>query len=351
MKRIFLTLMVLAAVAGAALADRVDDYLAHEMERHQVPGLSLAVIRDGKTVKAQGYGLSSLELGVPVTPETVFEIGSLTKQFTATCVMMLVEEGKIALDDPIGKYLEVPEEWKAITVRHLLTHSSGIKTYTVLGGFEASRHLPVKAFIEKLAAHPLAFAPGESFAYCNSGYNLLGFIIEKVSGESYWKFLSARLLNPLGMTSTRNRDQKTIILHRASGYEKENETLINRDPDLTDVFSAGAIVSTVLDLVKWNAALDSGKLLKPSSLQQMWTPFTLNGGKISSYGFGWRVDGSKGRKNIGHGGSTSGFSASLQRFPDDKLTLIVLCNSGEPNIATTLARGIAEIYLVESSNR
>lgn len=340
----FQAVMVLAALAGPVRADRVDEYLASQMERRQIPGVSLTVIRDGKTIKAQGYGLANLELRVPVTPETVFEIGSLTKQFTATCVMMLAEEGKVALDDTIGKYLEVPESWKAITVRHLLTHSAGIKSYTGLAGFEASRHLTAAAFIEKLAAHPLAFTPGDSFAYCNSGYNLLGFIIEKVSGESYWKFLSARVLNPLGMTATQSRDQKTVVLHRAAGYEKENETLINRDPDLTDVFSAGAIVSTVLDLTKWNAALDSGKLLKASSLQQMWTPFKLNGGKISTYGFGWRVEDSKGRKNIGHSGSTSGFSASLQRFPDDKLTLIVLCNSGEPNIATTLARGIAEIY-------
>jgi len=344
MKRMFLTVLVLAALAGRIYADRVDDYLAAQIAQRQIPGLSLAVIRDGKTIKSQGYGLANLELRVPVIPETVFEIGSLTKQFTATCVMMLVEEGKIALDDPVSKYLEVPEAWKAITVRHLLTHTSGIKTYTALPGFEASLHLTVRAFIDKLAAHPLTFAPGESFAYCNSGYNLLGFIIEKVSGESYWKFLSARILNPLGMSSTRSRDQKTVILHRASGYERENDALVNRDSDLTDVFSAGAIVSTVPDLVKWNAALDSGKLLKSSSLQQMWTPSKLNSGKISSYGFGWRVDESKGRKNIGHSGSTSGFSASLQRFPDDKLTLIVLCNSGEPNVATTLARGIADIY-------
>jgi CubicO group peptidase (beta-lactamase class C family) len=322
----------------------VDDYLTAQIERHHIPGLSLAVVRDGNTIKAQGYGLASLEVRVAVTPETVFEIGSLTKQFTAACVLMLVEEGKLALDDSISKYLEVPELWKAITVRHLLTHTSGIKTYTTLTGFEASRHLTAKEFIDQLAAHPLASAPGETFAYCNSGYNLLGFIIEKVSGESYWNFLSARILKPLGMTSTQSRDQKTIILNRAAGYEKEKETLINRDPGLTDVFSAGAIVSTVLDLVKWNAALDSDKLLKLASRDQMWTPFKLNGGKKSSYGFGWRVDDSKGRKNIGHSGSTSGFSASLQRFPDDKLTLIVLCNSGEPNIATTLARGIAEIY-------
>src|SRR4051794_30742506 len=149
-------------------ADNVDEYLAAQMQRRQIPGLALAVIRDGKPIKTRGYGLANLELRVPATPETVFEIGSITKQFTATCVMMLVEEGKVGLDDSIRKYLEAPEAWKAITVRHLLAHSSGIKTYNNLPGFEASRHLQAKEFMEQIAVHPLAFPPGEAFAYCNT---------------------------------------------------------------------------------------------------------------------------------------------------------------------------------------
>ena len=332
------------ALALPAQADKVDNYVAGEMQRRQLPGLALAVVRDGKTIKARGYGLANLEWRMPVTPETVFEIGSLTKQFTAACIMILEEEKKVGLDESISRYLEVPAAWKAITVRHLLTHTSGIKSYTNLPGFEAARHLNQKAFIDKISTQPLEFAPGEAFAYSNTGYNLLGFIIEKISGQSYWQFLSGRILHPLGMNATQSRDQRTIILHRASGYEKDNETLANRDPELTDVFSAGAIVSTVLDLAKWTGALDSDKLLTPSSREQMWTPFKLKSGEPSLYGFGWRVDDYKGRKNIGHSGSTSGFSASLQRFPKDKLTLIVLCNSGEQNIATTLARSIAEHY-------
>jgi D-alanyl-D-alanine carboxypeptidase len=342
--RSFRVWLFLAALAIPARADKVDDYLAAQMQRRQIPGVALAVIRDGKTIKAQGYGVASLELREPVTPETVFEIGSLTKQFTAACVMLLVEQGKVGLDDSIGKYLEVPESWKGITVRHLLAHTSGIKNYTNLPGFEASRPLSPLEFIRKLSAYPLASAPGEAFAYCNSGYNLLGFIIEKVTGQSYWQFLRERIFDPLGMASSRSRDQKAVILNRAAGYEKENGKLVNRDSDLTDVFSGGAIVSTVLDLAKWNAAVDSAKLLPRSHWEQMWTPFKLNSGRLSLYGFGWRVDDYKGRRNIGHSGSTSGFSASLQRFPDDKLALIVLCNSGEQNIATTLVRGVADLY-------
>jgi CubicO group peptidase (beta-lactamase class C family) len=322
----------------------VDDYLAAQMQTRQIPGLALTVFREGKNIKTVGYGVANLELRAPVTPETVFEIGSLTKQFTATCIMMLVEQGKVGLDDSISTYLEVPDSWKAITVRHLLSHTSGIKTYNNLPGFEAARHLASKEFIQKIAVYPLASAPGDTFVYCNTGYNLLGFIIEKVSGQSYWQFLSEHIFLPLGMNSSRSRDQKAVILHRAAGYEKQGERLINRDPELTDVFSAGAIVSTVVDLAKWHSALGSEKLLQRPHWEQMWTPFKLNSGKLSSYGFGWRVDDYKGRKNIGHSGSTSGFSASLQRFPTDGLTIIVLCNSGEQNVATTLARGIADIY-------
>lgn len=340
-----LAFLLLTLLATPAVADKVDDYVSGEMQRRQVPGLALAVIRNGKTFKTKGYGMANLELRVRATPETVFEIGSLTKQFTAVCIMMLVQEGKLGLDDPMDKYLDVPVAWKAITLRHLLTHTSGIKNYTNVPGFEGSRHLTTKEFVEKISAYPLASTPGETFAYCNSGYNLLGFIIEKISAKNYWQFLAERILNPLRMTSTQSRDQRVIIASRAAGYEKEKDRLINRDPDLTDVFAAGAIVSTVLDLAKWNAALDSDRLLSRSSRETLWTSFKLNAGKLSLYGFGWRVDDYKGRKNIGHSGSTSGFSASLQRFPQDKLAIILLCNSGEPNVATTLARDIADFYL------
>jgi len=343
-KQMFAVFLVLASLAFPLCAEKMDDYVAAQMGQRRIPGVALAIIHDGKTIKAQGYGMANLELSVPVTMATVFEIGSLTKQFTAACIMLLVQEDKLRLDDSIGRFLDVPESWKMITVRHLLAHTSGIKTYTDLPGFEVLRHLKPQEFIEKISAFPLAFAPGEAFAYCNSGYNLLGFIIEKVSGQSYWDYLSARILIPLGMTSTRSRDQKAIIAHRAAGYEIGKEKLVNRDSDLTEVFSAGAMVSTVSDLVNWDAALDSEALLRRSSREQMWTPFKLNSGKPSLYGFGWRVDEYNARKNIGHGGSTSGFSASLQRFPEQKVTLIVLCNSGEHNVATILARGLADLY-------
>src|SRR5205823_14709426 len=169
-----------------------------------------------------------------------------------------------------------PPAWRGITIRHLLTHTSGIKNYTGLDGFELRRHLSAAAFVEQIAAYPGDFAPGDSWKYCNTGFNLLGFIIENVSGMTYWDFLRERIFRPLGMNQTTDRLPSAIILNRADGYEQTNHVLVNRDYDLTDVFSAGAIVSTIKDLAKWNAALDGENLLKGAAKEQMWTPVRLN---------------------------------------------------------------------------
>ena len=345
-KQIALAVIVLSClIHKSARADKVDDYIKTEMEKRQIPGLALTIILDGKETKTAAYGFANLELKVPVQPETVFEIGSITKQFTAAGILLLQQEGKLSVDDRINKFFaSLPETWTNITVRHLLNHTSGIKSYTGLDGFELTKHLTQEQFVKKLVAFPMEFAPGDEWKYCNSGYNVLGFIIENVSGKKYWEFISQKIFSRLGMLTTTNREPSSIIPNRAHGYEKKNGVLINRDYDLTDVFSAGEIASTVGDLAKWNAALDSGKLLTAASKSQMWTSGKLNHGKLTNYGFGWQVEPYEGHKNIGHSGSTSGFSASLQRFPDDKICVIVLCNSDETNVATTLAKAIGSFY-------
>jgi CubicO group peptidase (beta-lactamase class C family) len=189
----------------------------------------------------------------------------------------------------------------------------------------------------------MEFAPGESWKYCNTGFSLLGYIIENVSGKNYWDFMSERIFQPLGMAATTNRLPSLIIPNRASGYEQTNHLHFNRDYDLTEVFSAGAIASTVGDLAKWNAALDGETVLNAPSKERMWTPAKLNDGKPTKYGLGWYVDQVEGHRNIGHGGSTSGFSATIQRFPDDKLAIIILTNTDE-QIATTLAKKMATFF-------
>ena len=349
MKRLICTLFGLVGLAlkpEFAVADKVDVLLKSEMQKHQIAGLSLMVVKNGRQIKAQGYGVANLEWNVPVTKETVFEIGSITKQFTAACILMLVQDGKLSLDDKISQHLaNTPASWSNVTVRHLLTHTSGIPNYTVLDGFELTKHLTQEQFIQKLGVHPLAFQPGDAWAYCNSGFSLLGYIVENTSRQNYWDFLRARIFQPLGMTMTGNRTPGVIIPNRAAGYELARHVSINRDYDLTDIFSAGAIVSTVVDMAKWDAALNGEQLLTKASKEQWWTPAKLNDGKIQNYGFGWFLDPLNGHKDIGHGGATSGFSCSIQRFPDDGLSVIILCNANELGIATTLAKAVAEQYL------
>jgi len=327
-----------------ARADPVDDYIKSQMNEHRIPGLALTIIQEGKPKKTAAYGLANIELKVPVTPETVFEIGSITKQFTAAGILLLAQDGKLSVEDRISRYLKgVPDTWTNITIRHLLTHTSGIKSYTGLDGFELTKHLTQAQFINQIGKQPLDFPPGDSWKYSNTGFNLLGFIIENVTNSSYWDFLGQRIFRPLEMAATTNRQPSLIITNRAAGYEQTNGAHINRDYDLTDVFSAGALVSTVGDLAKWNAALDRDDLLSAATRQQMWTAEKLNNGKPTKYGFGWSLDAVEGHENIGHSGSTSGFSASIQRFPDDKLAVIVLTNTDE-QIATALAKGIAILY-------
>ncbi|MGA2176808.1 MAG: serine hydrolase domain-containing protein [Verrucomicrobiota bacterium] len=339
-------LMALCSVPPAR-ADAVDDLVQREMRRHPIPGLALEIIQNGKPVKTSAYGLANLEWQTAVTPDTVFEIGSITKQFTAAGILLLAQEGRLSVDDKISRHLkDTPESWTNITLRHLLTHTSGIKNYTALEGFELTRRLTQAQFIRKIGGYPLDFPPGEKWSYCNSGFNLLGYVIENVSGRNYWAFMRQRIFGPLGMSSTTNRDPRSVIPRRASGYETNRAgQYINRDYDLTDVFSAGEIVSTVGDLAKWNAALDAQKLLAPATEQLMWTPVRLSNGRTHPYGFGWFLDPLQGHENIGHSGSTSGFSASIQRFPKDGLAVIVLTNSDETGVATKVAKDIALIYL------
>ena len=341
--RVLGAILFLLLAHDVGRADDIDQLIITEMAEHQIPGLALTIVKGGQATKIAGYGCANLELNVPVIPDTVFEIGSVTKQFTAGLILMLAQDGKLSVDGKIGRYLsQIPETWRDITIRHLLTHTSGIKSYTGLDGFELRRHLTQAQFIAAIGKQPLEFQPGHAWKYSNTGFNLLGFIVENVSGRNYWDFLSERILRPLGMTSTTNRLPSLIIPHRASGYEQTNHILINRDYDLTDVFSAGALVSTVGDLAKWNKAMDHDDLLNPSSKQAMWRPAVLNDGTATQYGFGWRIETFEGHKNIGHGGSTSGFSATIQRFPDDQLAIIILTNTDE-QIATTLARKIAHL--------
>ncbi len=343
-------------VSATAKGDVIDSYIETQMRNLHIPGVSLAIVRDGRIVKAKGYGLANIESNSAATPKTVYEIGSLTKQFTAAAVMMLVEEGKLSLDDKITKYFpDAPQAWNRITVRHLLSHTSGIQNHVAVPGYlnrfktnlsfetTPTREEILKEFFKL----PSEFEPGETWAYDNTGYYLLGFVIEKTSGKSYYQFLDERIFKPLGMRATRNTDTRPIVPNRASGYEWVNSKFENRPVLLpTIAFSAGTIVSTVEDMAKWDAALYTEKLLKKSSLERMWTPAKTNDGAFASfnYGFGWFIDNYHGHRIVLHTGGTPGFSSAIYRFMDDKLTVIILSNHSD-RFLDQLAVDIAGKYV------
>jgi len=330
--------------AQDAIATKVDDYMKAEMQRQHIPGLSLAVVKDGQIILAKGYGFANVEHQVPVKPETIFQSGSMGKQFTATAVMMLVEAGKLSLSDPITKFFsDAPDGWKNITVRHLLTHTAGTTDYP--RDFDFQRDYTEDELLKRAEAIPLAFQPGEKWSYSNLGYVLLGILIHKVSGQFYGDFLQERVFQPLGMNTARIISEADIVPNRAAGYRLVKGELKNQDwvsPSLNTT-ADGALYLTVYDMAKWDAALYTEKLLKRSSLEQMWTPVKLNNGKTYPYGFGWSLNEVRGHHLIEHGGSWQGFKSQIARYVDDKLTVVIFANLSQANPAR-VAHGIAAIY-------
>lgn len=334
---------VLPQVASDQIEQQVDAYLQSEIQLDKLPGLSLAVVRGDKVILTRGFGFADLEKKSPVTPETAFEVGSITKQFTAAAIMLLVEEGRLHLDDPILPYLDgASESWRNITIRHLLTHTSGIGDHTgdpVLKEKRKTQFLDPKDVLLVMGAKKLEFQPGEKHSYSNTNYFLLGLIVTKVSGQPYSRFMEERIFKPLGMTSTRLTDGKAAP-DLAQGYKTSGAKV-----DYIHSTSEGGLISTVLDLAKWVMALDAGKVVRKESLGQMLTPLTLNNGNHVGYGFGWIIntDKSSGKAIIEHGGFTYGFSNFITRLPTEKLTVIALTNS-DRGYTRFYTRGIAALY-------
>lgn len=331
-------------IAQAARADALDRYIETHLKEGHVPGVALAVVHDGRVVKMRGYGLADVERSVRVTAETVFEIGSITKQFTATAILMLVEQGRLGLDDTVGKYVtDVPETWRAITIRQLLTHTSGIPDYEEIMGYAGYRNPMTPAQIISLAAgKPLDFEPGTKWNYSNTGYYLLTLILEKVSGEPYARYLHDHIFVPAGMIHTRTSEPVDVIPHRAAGYEYKNGRLENRDPmQPSAAGGAGTIVSTVGDLAKWDAVLNRRSMLRADSYASMWADVVLPDGRSSGYGFGWFVSPVLKHRSQRHGGGTAGFTSDIWRLPDDHLTVIVLGNLYASGEVSRIANHIA----------
>lgn len=351
------TLLALSLLAASpfATADEVDNYVRGEMETQHIPGLQLAVLKDGHLTRADTYGVANVELNAPVTSETEFAIASMTKPVVASAIMLLVQDGKLSLNDPITNFIPgLPDSWKAITLRHLLTHTSGIKDryqdYPFFPKLNLNRRLDyteqelVRAFVEG----GLNFSPGRQWAYTGSGYALLGMVITKVTGQPHGEFLRQRIFAPLGMTRTRLIDPPQIIPQRAAGYDLDDGKLINAGYTSKSFLSLGdtSLLSNATDLTKWLAALEQPKLWTNSSVKQMWTPARLSDGReatsfpAGSYGLGWSIRTYKSYPAIGHNGSLPGFTSVMLYFPEQHLNVVVLDNQWEAN-AGKIAVGVA----------
>jgi CubicO group peptidase (beta-lactamase class C family) len=322
------------------LARKIDEYLTAAAEVQKFSGSAL-VAKDGVSILNKGYGMANYELSVPNTPETKFQIGSITKQFTAAAIMKLVDKGLLSVDDPISNYLpDYPKETgDSVTIHHLLTHTAGIPDYTGDMSLMEKRacEISTEEVLGSFKDKPLDFRPGESFKYSNSGYYLLGLIIEEVSGQSYDAFLEKSFFGPLGMTNTGYDFNRPIVPNRAAGYDLDsNGELINAPYlDMSAPFAAGAIHSTTEDMLIWDQALLTDIVLSQESRDKMFTPY------MADCGYGWGIKNVMGHKVISHDGGTDGFATSFSRWVDDGFCVAIFSNNVSapvPSIAYDLAR-------------
>ncbi|KAA3658611.1 MAG: class A beta-lactamase-related serine hydrolase [Calditrichaeota bacterium] len=315
---------------GDSMLAELDKRVEAHMSKSNIPGGLVAVVSKGEILHLRTYGFANVELAVPVSDSTVFEIGSISKQFVAATVMLLVEKNKLALDDPIHKYLAyLPSEWLGVTIRQMLTHTSGIPDYEEIRTYDAYRfRLTPEEVIRIAHSRPMDFAPGTGRYYSNTGYFLLSMIVEQVEGEPLGQILQKRIFKPLQMTQTRFADPEAIIPHRASGYwvNKVNQLINRQATETSSTLGAGGLLSSVYDLAKWDAALHGDKFLSEKSKTEMWTPAILPDGKNTEYGFGWRVAPYKGLKSQSHSGQVAGFVAYFSRFPEQEIAIIIFLN-------------------------
>jgi len=333
----------------AEVVQRVDSMVRAAMATERIPGVSVALVRGTDTLVARGWGLADLENQVPATERTVYRIGSVTKQFTALAILQLAEAGRLSLDDSIQQYVpDLRTPGGRVTLRHLLNHTSGIPSYTSLGtAWQEKMRLDLTPaeLLALVQAPPPDFAPGERFLYDNTGYYLLGLVIERASGEPYARYLQEHVFTPLGLSDTRYCGTREIIPRRAQGYRSDSTGIVNADYiSMAMPYAAGALCSTILDLLAWQRALSTDRLLPPGGYASMSTSGRLNSGAATGYGFGLSAGTIDGHRHIGHSGGINGFGAMLDAWPDDSLVVVVLANSEGAN-TQRLARNIARAAL------
>lgn len=342
-----------ALLAGCSLAPRqsastIDSIIADEMAKQRIPGLAIAVVQRGGLIGGKGFGLANVEHSVPVTPSTLFQTASIGKQFTAVAVMLLMEDGKIALDDPVAKYLSgAPATWQAITVRHLLTHTSGIPDYED-GKLDYRKDYTEDELVQFAFGLPLDFPAGARWSYSNTAYVLLGVIVRKASGQFYGDVLHDRVFEPLGMSTARVISEEEIIMHRAAGYRLDGDALKNQEwvaPKLNTT-ADGSLYLSLQDWLIWERALRKRAVLRATSWETVFTPVRLNSGKTYPYGFGWELHDGRGLARYGHTGRWQGFTTAYLHAIDADLSVIALCNLAEGS-PMKIAERVAQIHLPE----
>ena len=348
------TLPWLAALflASTARPDSIDDLVTSHMAQRQVPGIAVLVMHHGEVLRQQGYGYANLEHQVPVTQDTLFQSGSVGKQFTAAGILLLAEAGKLGLDDPVVRYFpDAPGSWAAITLRHLLTHTSGIQDYEASGGLELRRDYTDEELLAAFYDLPLEFEPGTRWNYSNTGYVLLGILTTRLCGQHWSDFQAERLFRPLGMATTRGISEQDIIPHRAAGYEPDasgapqNQSWVA--PSLNRL-ADGALYFSIRDLAAWEKALEQQAFMSPASFAAWWTAVRLADGQSAPYGFGWMLSEQHGQPVIEHTGSWQGFRVAFARYPSQQLAVAVLANSATAD-PEALAHAIAGLVVSPSS--
>lgn len=313
-------------------ARAIDALLAPYFNRDE-PGATVIVTQGGKLILHKAYGLANLDANAEMTAEMVLRLGSISKQYTAVGIMILVDQGKLTIYDEITKYLpDYPTQGKKITIENLLTHTSGIKGYTSMPAFRSIMHtdMTVAARIDFFKNEPFEFEPGTHYTYRNSGYFLLGAIIEKVSGKPYADFVAQQIFEPLGMKDTAYEWRERNGHKRIEGYTRGNENHIKKAAaiSMTQPYSAGALVSTVDDLARWDAAITAGKPLKPATWTKMFTLYRLPNGDSTGYGYGWQIRTMQNHLAIEHDGGIPGFASGAMRLPDYRTSKKSCCTSG-----------------------
>jgi len=336
-----------AQISTGKLKASVDSLVTAEMERQKFPGVSVVVVRDGKIDFVKGYGLANIEHNVAVKPGTVFQSGSVGKQFAAFAIMLLVEDGKIKLEDKLTKFFpDAPASWDSVSVLNLLTHTAGFGEYTDDFNFKAD--YTEDSLLRIIKKIPLQFIAGERSEYSNIGYVTLGIIISKVTGRFYGEFLKKRIFDPLGMTTARIISESDIVPNRAAGYRLVDGEIKNQEwvsPSLNTT-ADGSMYITALDMAKWEAGLNARSLLKTESYEMMWSPVKLNDGSKYPYGFGWWIDSVQGEKIVAHNGTWQGFESTIKRYPGKKIAVVVLANMRRTN-TNRIAKRILELYQPE----